>query len=239
MVLYQSARLGAYADRLIHGFSGKPLTFGGLDFDRSDILANRQALCEALQVPAERLVVPQQVHSANVRTTQDTDFSQSDAVIVLDPDTPALLLFADCTPVILYDPKQHIGAVIHAGWRGTAQRISAITASRLQEQYGSRPEDLIGVVGPAIGGCCYEVSDEVVAAIRQTVQALPERYLSQSDKGTPHVDLQQVNALQLQEVRVASVEILPACTRCETDLLWSYRRGEPGRQSALLCLKPL
>lgn len=240
MVLYQSVALRAYAERLIHGFSGKPVTFGGPGFPREEILANRQALCEALQIDFEKLIVPNQVHSANIKTTADPDFADTDAVIVLAPGIPVMLMFADCTPVMLYDSRQHIGAVIHAGWRGTSQSIAAKTAHTLQDVYGSRPADLIGIIGPAIGGCCYEVSAEVREAVAATVKGTPDQFTHVNPQGNPQVDLQTVNALQLRQVGLSPsrIEIIPRCTQCETDDLWSYRRSEPGRQCAVMALLP-
>jgi polyphenol oxidase len=237
LVFYQSQQFSAYAERLIHGFTGKPLTFGGSAVPRSEILLNRQHLCEALGLDSQRLIVPDQTHSANIKSTQDSDFSQTDAVILTQPGVPVLLMFADCTPLILYDPIQHIGAVIHAGWRGTAQSITAQTALSLIENYGCKADNLIAVIGPAIGGCCYEVSQEVLEAVQQTVSAESSAYAHTNKSGKPQINLQQVNALQLQELGLRPPEILEHCTQCETEKLWSYRRGEGGRQSALLCLQ--
>lgn len=237
MALYQSQRLSAYADRLIHAFTGKPITLGGLAFPREVLEENRRAVCERLGIPFERLVVPQQVHSANIRNHCETEFCETDAVVLVEPNAPVMLLYADCTPVVLYSPQDHIGAVIHAGWRGTAQGITRKTVQWLAEHTGVLPENLVAVVGPAIGGCCYEVSQEVAQLVSESTSAPPELYTTLNANCKPQVDLQAVNALQLEAAGVGDVETLGFCTHCQTEDLFSHRRGEAGRQAAILCLK--
>jgi copper oxidase (laccase) domain-containing protein len=95
------------------------------------------------------------------------------------------------------------------------------------------------VIGPSIGGCCYEVSEEVAAAVSATVPQAPEALFSvRQDNGKPRIDLRQVIRHQLLDLGVTHIELIPACTRCETEVLWSHRRGELGRQVAFLQLLP-
>ena len=79
-------------------------------------------------------------------------------------DVAGLLLgvqVADCVPVLIADPKRKAVAAFHAGWRGTLKRIVERGVGRMRLRYGSRPEDLIAVIGPSIGPCCYSVGEEV------------------------------------------------------------------------------
>lgn len=237
MVLYQSERLSAYADRLIHAFTGKPVSFGGGRNGPEQNRENRRALCRYFGCNPDELVVPEQTHSANIGVNDKNHWPQTDAILLVQPNVPAIVQTADCVPVILYGPDRHVGAVIHAGWRGTAQSISAKTVARLQADYGCVPETLVAAIGPAVGGCCYEVSEEVALAVSATVDAPPEQFINTNGNGRPQIDLQTINRLQLEAAGVSQVDVLPGCTRCETDRLWSYRRGEAGRQVAFLCLK--
>lgn len=236
--LYQSEALRPYADRVIHGFTGKPQTFGGSACPRETILAHRRELCATTGMNIEKLLVPDQQHTANSRNNREEDFRETDSVILLDPGVPAMVLTADCVPVLLYDPTQHLGAVIHAGWRGSAARISAMTAQRLIEEIGSRPANLVAVIGPAITGPHYEVSDEVAEALQKTLPPSipPEDYRSLNLRGRPQVDLKTVNRLQLESLGIRHIEILPFCTVTDNDRFWSHRRGETGRQAAYLQL---
>jgi YfiH family protein len=147
---------------------------------------------------------------------------------------------ADCVPVILYEPERHVGAVIHSGWRGTAQAITVKVLQSLIANHGASAGHVCAVIGPSIGGCCYEVSDEVAAAVAETVPGVPKAAFSvMQENGKPRIDLQQVIRHQLEAMGVAQLEVIGACTLCESNYLWSHRRGELGRQVGFLQLLPI
>ena len=137
--------------------------------------------------------------------------------------------FADCTPLIFYDTKQKIGAVSHAGWRGTAASIGVKTVRKMK----SNPEDIIAIIGPAISICCYEVSEEVRDELLKTVKNTSEIYENRN------VDLKNINARQLEEIGVKNIDICPYCTSCNNDLFYSYRKenGTKKRHYAVLKLQ--
>ncbi len=81
------------------------------------------------------------------------------------PGVPVLLRFADCTPILIYDPTLRAFAVVHSGWRGTVKGAARVAVEALAEHYGSRPADLVAAIGPSIGPCCYEVGDDVTEAV--------------------------------------------------------------------------
>ena len=142
------------------------------------------------------------------------------------------LKFADCTPLIFYNPKTNIGAISHAGWRGTAAKIGVKTVQKMCGGVNDGAKDIIAVIGPAIGLCCYEVSDEVKTALLQTVQDTTNLYKDRN------VDLKAINARQLQEIGVEKIDICPYCTSCNNDLFYSYRKenGTTQRHFAFLQL---
>ncbi len=248
-LLYQSERLLPYPDRLIHGFTGKPLSLGGPDTPenpRAQILSNRQALLDTFNIGNLTWRIPQQVHGHRVGRSEDTSFQGTDAVVVTQIHQPAMVLAADCVPILLYDPICHTGAVIHSGWRGTAQKIVQEAILTLENAHGAKPEDLIAVIGPAISLCCFQVSQEVAitmaGALALTLDKMTEQKLLDWDQEfpeNPRMDLKAINTSLLQATGVKHIETLPACTRCDEASLFSYRRGEDGRNSAFLMLKPL
>lgn len=239
-VLYQSERLSAYAERVIHGFTGKPVTLGGPGFSQEELQASRKALCEHTGMAGEKLVVPRQTHTDQARLNDLPCENDADAVILTEHGIPAMVQVADCVPIILYDPQRHVGAVVHSGWRGTAQAITVKVAKRLIHEFGASTEHLIAVIGPSIGGCCYEVSMEVAEKVAETIPGQPlDLHRVMQDNGKPRVDLKRVNQLQLQALGLTQIEIIEACTGCQPDHLWSYRRNENGRQVAFLQLLPL
>lgn len=237
-VLYQSALLSAYAERVIHGFTGKPITLGGADCPPEQARANRIAVCERVGLSSEKLTLPRQTHTDRYRVNDLPCEDETDAVILTEAGIPAMVQVADCVPVILYDPQAHVGAVIHAGWRGTAQSITQKVAQTLIQAHQASPETLLAVIGPSIGGCCYEVSPEVAEQVTQSVpNAEAVQYSVQQPNGKPKIDLKQVNRLQLEALGVHQVDVLHACTLCDNERLWSHRRGEKGRQVAFLELR--
>ena len=147
-------------------------------------------------------------------------------------DAAIYLRFADCTPLVFYDKVNKIGAISHAGWRGTAQKIGVKTIEKMGVNFGSSPADILVLIGPAISICCYEVSEEVrdtlLSTIKNTEGLFKER----------NVDLKQINARQLEEAGVKNIDICPYCTSCNNDLFYSYRKenGTKNRHFAVLKL---
>lgn len=211
--------------------------------DPVQVLVNRAELAEyfgteapfvsALQVHGNRVhVVRETVHRG--WHTLDPDL-KADAMVTDLPGVVLTILTADCVPILLYDPiHQAIGAV-HAGWRGTQQEISRKTIETMSRLYGTRAADLIVGIGPAIGGCCYEVGEEVADHFTDYPEAL-----SQKGNGKYLLDTKQVNAQQLIDLGIpeAQIEISPVCTMCEHERFFSYRaeRGTAGRFMSCIAL---
>jgi YfiH family protein len=168
----------AQFDWLVHGFSTKAggvsdfggarvLNLGYTEWDsRDNVRTNRARFQAALGAAAMRMTLVRQIHSDIIHefSAPAESAPRGDALITR---TPGLLLAvgtADCVPILLADPRQRAVAAIHAGWRGTLARITEKTLGRMQMSFGTRPADIVAVVGPAIGGCCYEVGPEVVQA---------------------------------------------------------------------------
>lgn len=162
----------------------------------------------------------------------------------LSTDEPGLALGvqgADCAPILIADRRRGAVAALHAGWRGTAAGIASHALEHLASEYGSEPADLEVVIGPAVGGCCYEVGEEV----REAVTEGPLGRLAvfaDSGRGRWRVDLARLNAAALASAGVGPrrIQILSACTRCANDRLYSYRAegAGVGRNWSLIALPP-
>ena len=138
------------------------------------------------------------------------------------------LSFADCTPVILYDKKQKISAIAHAGWRGTAKKIAAKTVMKMN----SNPSDIIALIGPCISFNSFETSLEAIKELKASVQ---------DDSGLfkdNYADLKGINKRQLEELGVKEFDICPFCTVADNDKFFSYRKENKTkmRHSALVKL---
>lgn len=150
---------------------------------------------------------------------------------------------ADCTPVLIADPRTGQVAAVHAGWRGTALKIVPQAIARLQAQ-GSRLQDLRVALGPAIAGERYQVSEQVAVEVGATIAPLDNtdlvnavstlRQLPQSpiledpQPGRVRLDVRRVNALQLEQLGISAeqVAIAPHCTYQNPEHFFSYRRSK-------------
>ncbi|MCA9801447.1 MAG: peptidoglycan editing factor PgeF [Cyanobacteria bacterium HKST-UBA02] len=207
---------------------------------RNDALANRRKLCQTLALSFDRLIVPGQVHSRNVVIVEDREEGASldrvDGLTTASRDVPMLLHFADCVPVIVFDPGKGVAGIFHAGWRGTAQSIVAHGVSIMKERFGCSPGSMVAAVGPAIGSCCYPTGEEVVRSLEETAEGAG--HLIESREGKQFPDLKAINALQLLAAGVGAVDVSDSCTACNPDVFYSHRQsgGITGRQGAVACI---
>lgn len=198
---------------------------------------NRNEIKEFLNV--KNIISPKQTHTSHIDvvSSEKIEYPDTDGLILTNKDYAVSLNFADCTPIILYDNKQNIGAIAHAGWRGTAGRISAKTVKKMIEEFGSKADNIIAVIGPAISLCCYNVGQEVFEKLKETGSDFEGLY--EIRNGEIFVDLKEINNRQLEECGVKKIDICPYCTVCDNDMFFSYRKenGTTNRHSAILKLK--
>jgi YfiH family protein len=166
-------------------------------------------------MPPPDVVTIHQIHSAIVLANHGRPARREagDALIENKPGVAIGVKTADCVPILLADPVRRAVAAVHAGWRGTAAYILQAAIRAMGNEFGTRPEDLHAAIGPAIGGCCYEVGPEVA------------REFGVIAAGHVHLDLRAINAKQLAGVGVApaNISVAEACTKCEPGY-HSYRR---------------
>lgn len=155
-----------------------------------------------------------------------------DGLLTAEPGLGLAVRTADCVPVLLAGGGV-VGAV-HAGWRGTAAGIVARAVRRFAVEYGVAPGELHAALGPAIGGCCYEVGEEVIAALAG--RGVPEALWRDGSRADLRVLLRaELVALGVPERRIV---LAGGCTACTAELA-SYRRdGEAaGRQLSIAVLR--
>ena len=206
--------------------------------DNEDITRNKDLIANYLKIPKKNLISPTQTHSINIDTAiyNKYNYPDTDGLILIEKDIAIFLNFADCTPIILYDEKQNIGAVSHAGWRGTVGKISSLTVEKMVSEFNSNPKDIIAIIGPAIGFCCYDVGEEVYEKLSKTVSDFKGLY--EIREGKIFVDLKNINKRQLEEIGIEKIDICPYCTVHNNDLFYSYRNENATtlRHSAVLKL---
>lgn len=198
-----------------------------------------------LRIDVTDIISPVQTHSSNISVAQKgKNYENTDALITDCPDIALLLNFADCTPVILYDEKRNIGAIAHAGWRGTAASIVPKTITFMKKNFNSSPYDIKALIGPSISLKNYQVGEEVYQKVSETMEKKYNDYFF-FDTNTEkyNLDLKTVNFHQLVEAGLDKQRIDKCnyCTYDSNDIFFSYRKenGYTARHSAILKLDNL
>jgi YfiH family protein len=189
------------------------------DDDPAAVAENRRRAADGGGPPAWG----RQVHGTrvlSVDTATAADAPDADGIATATPGLAALVLTADCLPVALATPDAI--AMVHAGWRGLADGVLEEGVRAVRALGGDGP--LHAAIGPAAGGCCYEVGDEVAARFPHT----PRR----ADRT---IDLKAIAATRLRAAGAVEVLDVGRCTMCEPDVFFSHRAsgGLTGRQGGL------
>lgn len=171
-----------------------------------------------------------QIHSNIVNKVDKDNIGQiidGDAIITNEKNVPLLILTADCVPVVLVDTINKAVGLVHAGWRGTYGKICAETLQSMKENYNTKPEDVVAIIGPSIGKCCYEVSYDLVEKFSALLPNADEKiYEIRDDKY--YLDLWEINTQILKEFGVLKSNIINMniCTSCNCDRFFSYRKHD-------------
>lgn len=211
--------------------------------DEANVAENHNRIYAHLHLRPDQIVTARQVHGNHVAAVSMADAGtivpNTDGLVTNTPGTALMLRFADCQPILLYDPEHRAIALVHAGWRGIAQGIAKRAVEALHRSFGSRPRNIIAGLGPAIGPCCYMVGDDVAAAMGY---ALPDwqAVMRLEGDGQWRFDLPAANAQQLLAAGVRQVEAAALCTACHVDEFYSHRaeQGKTGRFGGLIYLQP-
>ena len=199
------------------------------DDDPDRVRENRRIASSMIGVEPEQITMGWQVHGTDIRDWTGLppdpgyadpggrDLVKLDGHMTRDSGVGLLVLVADCFPVALSDGEQ--AAMLHCGWRPLAGGI----IEKALDRFSERPS---AAVGPGIGGCCYEVGEEVLEAFADIEGAASGRML----------DLRAVIGAKLAAGGVTDVQHVDRCTSCEPELYFSHRRdrGVTGRQAGFI-----
>ncbi|MDQ3248361.1 MAG: peptidoglycan editing factor PgeF [Chloroflexota bacterium] len=201
------------------------------------VLQNRTRLADALGIAVDAQVRCHQVHGTGVAKVDQGDANQwqtgVDSLVTDTVNLPLALVFADCVPVLLYDPQHHALGVCHAGWRGTLNGAAAATLWAMQAAYDTDPAALLACIGPSIGPQSYAVGQDVVDLAHVKLNNADQlfSYPNGQDQN-PHFDLWQANVNQLCEagVPLTHIEVSGIDTAQNTHDFFSHRaeKGQCG-----------
>ena len=171
-----------------------------------------------------------QIHSNIVNKVDKDNIGQiidGDAIITNEKNVPLLILTADCVPVVLVDKVNKAVGLVHAGWRGTYGKICSETLQSMKENYNTNTEDVVAIIGPSIGKCCYEVSYDLVEKFSALLPNADEKIYEIRDEKY-YLDLWEINTQILKEFGVLKSNIINMniCTSCNCDRFFSYRKHD-------------
>ena len=238
-----STRLGGVSEGI---FSSMNLSFTRGD-DEAAVMENFHRFCTAIGADAKQVVVSAQTHTVNLYNATAADrgrgvtvprgYTDVDGLLTDEPGVMLCTQYADCVPLFFVDPTRRVVATSHAGWRGTAAGMAAVTVERMVSDYGCRREDILAAIGPSIGRCCFEVDTPVYEAFCQT-EVFDDGCFVARPHDKFHIDLWEVNRRFLLSAGIRSehITVTDLCTRCHPDVFWSHRAtgGERGSLAAFI-----
>jgi YfiH family protein len=210
--------------------------------DRERVLENRQRAMTAIGLDPESIYDAWQVHSAEVivvdRPRDGGEILKADGLVSDARNVTLFMRFADCVPILLFDPVKMVIGLGHAGWLGTTRGFATALVQAMVDSFDCRPEDLLAGLGPSIGPDHYSIREDVINQVRSALGASTEKYLhTVGDK--IHLDLWSANREQLELQGVHQIEVAEICTACHLEDWYSHRQeaGRTGRFGALMAIK--
>jgi len=220
--------------------------------EKEAVWENRKIVAQALGLPLVNWVAAQQVHGEKIALVQKEDvgkgaydyqsaFADTDALITNVPGLVLSVYSADCVSILLLDTKERAIAAVHAGWKGTANKIVAKTLEKMKECYGTLPENCLAAIGPSIGPNSFLVDEQVLHVWQEkfsywsevTKKVTKEKWL---------IDLWETNKRQLIEKGVVArnIAVSGLSTAEKKEEFFSYRAedGKTGRMAALISILP-
>lgn len=215
--------------------------------DPAHVFANRRRAYGLFGRNNDTAVHAHLVHGdtvTRVSSANNGDYTpHSDGLITNEPGCALTMNFADCTPILLYDPVQQAIGLGHAGWKGVVVDLPGAMVRAMQREFGTNPTDVQAGIGPCIGWAQYEVDEPLVGEVKAAFGDW-ERLLRKpegKENGRYHFDLPFANQLRLQQAGVTHIEQSGLCTAERTDLFFSHRaeKGKTGRFGAIFVLLPV
>lgn len=200
---------------------------------RERVIENRRRILDAMGLQDRGFFDVWQVHGRDVlladRPRMDGEAHQkADGMVTQQDHLALLMLFADCVPVILFDPVRNAVGMAHAGWQGTVKKVPAAAVEQMNRRFGSRPQNLLAGIGPSICPGHYQVGSEVIEHVAQAFG--DDTLLTNRQDGKGHLDLWEANRRTLLECGLTEdhIQVSGICT-LENPADWYSHRGEGGK----------
>jgi purine-nucleoside/S-methyl-5'-thioadenosine phosphorylase / adenosine deaminase len=224
--VYQFENLTRYAS-IVHGISS--MAFGSMK-DEASKQIDRDRLKKFGKVIGIRdeIVCMKQIHSGNVSVVAEDKalrIPDTDSLVTNKLHIPLAVLTADCLPILLYDPKNGVVALAHAGYKGLLSHVIEHTVEIMNSQFKSEPKDIIVGIGPGIERDCYEVSVALIEKFQETFPGFENIFVEKNQKY--FLDLVGIarQTLEKEGLLKEHIEVMNICTKCDPNF-YSYRGGD-------------
>lgn len=236
-------------DNIIHFFSKKPFNFSKKNINSKIIMENYTNIMNNLNFSFDYVRDCVQKHTSNIvilndSNKNDTSFDNADGIITNLKNIPIVTYYADCQPILIYDPIKKVVGNIHSGWRGTTKKIIVNAINIMKNEFNCNVLDIKVYIGPCIHKCCFEVDEDVFDIFRENfnnINKFTKIVKKNNDKSKYYIDTVGINISLLRNLGILDENIFYSniCTKCNYKDIYSYR-AEPfnnGRNIAFICLK--
>lgn len=229
------------------GYSRQPFDYLNLAYhvgdDQDLVRKNRQLILKNnINSKAEYIYSARQVHGSNIVFIngeikhRDGDIpEEADCLMTCLEDKPIMVMGADCALMIIVDIGKRAVCVVHAGWKGTFNKILSDSLAVFCNRLDSKIKDIHIFFGPCIRGCCYNIDNGLADKFRNKFRN--GKYLFDREEGS-FLDLVKLNMIQLSDFDIPENNIYDSriCTGCDRKY-YSYRReGLTGRHGAIAAI---
>lgn len=223
--------------------------FGEKALDSEEnVRRNFEILAEVMGTTAEQIVTSQQTHTCNIRVvtaedlgkgvTRERDYTDVDGLLTDERNIVIVTGHADCNAIFFFDPARQVIGLAHSGWRGTLGGIAKAMITKMKEQYGCSPADVIAGIGPSLCQDCFEVDEDVALSFFEADEDYRDFAYQKGSKY--HIDLKGIIRHDLLTAGLQKKNILDMglCTKCSKDLFFSHRghQGKRGIMAAAMML---
>ncbi|MRS02658.1 peptidoglycan editing factor PgeF [bacterium] len=215
---------------------------GTVGDERLHTIENRKRAFDFFNHKVESIYDVWQVHGNTVICADkprelEEPHIKADAILTDQRDLTLFMRFADCVPILLFDPIRKIVGSIHAGWKGTVNNIVRDAINAMRQNYGVNPGDVIAGIGPSIGPDHYIVGEEVHSMAVETFGSDVDQVINVNNSKI-HFNLWRANEYHLEKMGIKAIECAKICTACHLEDWYSHRaeKGATGRFGTLIAL---
>jgi len=208
---------------------------------KENVLENRRRIFNSLDLSPNAVFDVWQIHSSDViiptkKRAIGEPHQKADAIVTNKSEFSLLMLFADCVPILFFDPKNSVIGIAHAGWKGTISKIVLNVVNQMKLHFNSKIADIYSIIGPCISAEKYQIDEDVSDLIGKAFKNGPEVIRKQNNK--IFLDLGFANRILLKSAGIRKIEDIQICTASNKEDWFSHRqeKGKTGRFGAVISL---